>query len=102
MALEDDEALEQAYAQVARKGDTQAPDNPEDWVDYHYVCFVKSHANSHLYQLDGDRKQPIDLGVMAAEDDVLSDKCLSVVRGMFASEEANPNFSLMALVSSGF
>jgi ubiquitin carboxyl-terminal hydrolase L3 len=97
-ALESDKGLEQAYGEVALDGDTEAPDNAEDEVDYHYICFVKSHRDDHLYQLDGDRNGPIDLGAMAPDDDVLSDKCLDVIRKMITNENGNMNFSLMALV----
>ena len=97
-AWEKNDGLERAYAGVANKGDTEAPLNAEEEVDYHYIAFVKSAQDSHLYQLDGDRKRPIDLGVLTADEDVLSEKCLGVIRGMMASEAENPNFSLMALV----
>ncbi|KAF2032865.1 ubiquitin carboxyl-terminal hydrolase, family 1 [Setomelanomma holmii] len=98
LQLEGDAELEEAYARVARKGDTEAPENADDEVDYHYVCFVRSHNNDHLYQLDGDREQPIDFGLMPANEDVLSKQCLDVVRGMIGLEDGNLNFSLMALV----
>ena len=98
--MEENEGLEGAYAGVARKGDTEAPANPEDEVDYHYIAFVKSPKSKHLYQLNGVRKQPVDLGALAPQEDVLSDRCLDVIRGMMANEENNPNFSLMALVES--
>lgn len=98
LVLESSQELEVAYAGVARKGDTEAPDSAEDEVDFHYVAFVKSHNNNHVYQLDGARKRPIDLGPLAADEDVLSNKCLDVIRSMIASESNNPNFSLMALV----
>lgn len=101
LVLEADIGLEQAYDAVARKGSTEAPDNAEDEVEYHYICFVKSAKDDHLYQLDGDRKEPIDLGPIPTGEDVLSDKCLDVIRGMIANEESNLNFSLMALVPSG-
>jgi ubiquitin carboxyl-terminal hydrolase L3 len=97
-ALEDSKELEVAYAGVARKGDTEAPANAEDEVDYHYIAFVKSPQSNHLYQLNGVHKQPMDLGTLAPEEDVLSDKCLDVIRSMIASEENNLGFSLMALV----
>jgi ubiquitin carboxyl-terminal hydrolase L3 len=100
LALEADERLEQAYARVAQQGDTEAPVNPEEEVDFHYICFVKSTTNGHLYQLDGDRKQPISLGAMPSDEDMLSDNCLNAIRRMIASEGDNINFSLMALVSS--
>jgi ubiquitin carboxyl-terminal hydrolase L3 len=100
LAIEEDLGLEQAYAEVAQQGDTEAPTDPEDEVDFHYICFVKSQKSGHLYQIDGDRKRPIDIGTMSVEEDVLSDKCLDVIRGMMASEGGNVNFSLMALVSA--
>jgi ubiquitin carboxyl-terminal hydrolase L3 len=90
----------QAYAGVARKGNTEAPANPEEEVDHHYVCFVKSHESGHLYQLDGDRKGPIDLGSMTADEDMLSEKALDAVRRMIAEEGGNVGFGLMALVPS--
>lgn len=96
--LETDVVLEQAYDTVARKGSTEAPDNAEDEVDYHYICFVRSGKDGHLYQLDGDRKQLLNLGPMPSGEDVLSDRRLDVIRRMIASEEGNLNFSLMALV----
>lgn len=97
--LEDSEELEHAYAEVAKKGDTEAPINPEDEVDFHYISFIKSNVDGHLYQLDGDRKRPIDLGLLDTDADVLSDRCLDVIRSMIAEEAGNLNFSLMALVS---
>jgi ubiquitin carboxyl-terminal hydrolase L3 len=97
--IEENKALEQAYADVAQQGDTEAPSDPKEEVDYHYICFVRSHKNGHLYQLDGDRPRPIDLGEMnGISPDVLSEQCLDVIRGMIASEDGNVNFSLMALV----
>ncbi|KAF1846086.1 ubiquitin carboxyl-terminal hydrolase, family 1 [Cucurbitaria berberidis CBS 394.84] len=101
LMLEHSEELELAYAEVATKGDTEAPAHAEDEVDFHYITLVKSHTNSHLYQLDGDRKRPVDHGPMAVHEDVLSDKSLDIIRSMMASEGNNLNFSLMALVEEG-
>jgi ubiquitin carboxyl-terminal hydrolase L3 len=99
LVLENNKELEEAYASVARKGDTQAPTNPEDAVEFHYICFVRSSKDGHLYQMDGDRKRPIDLGALAAEEDVLSDTCLAVIRQMVQeSNRGGLNFSLIALV----
>lgn len=100
LAVEGVEGLEDAYASVARKGDTEAPEDAEDEVLFHYVCFVKSHKTGHLLQLDGARKGPLDLGVMQEDEDVLSEKGLSVIRGMVEVENSNNlNFGLMALVN---
>ncbi|CAI6334890.1 unnamed protein product [Periconia digitata] len=98
LALENDSALEEAYVAVATKGETQAPD-AEHVMDYHYICFVQSHKTGHLFQLDGDRKQPIDLGPLD-ERGLLSDSCLAVIRHLITEEEgAQMGVNLMALVS---
>jgi ubiquitin carboxyl-terminal hydrolase L3 len=99
LALEDDEVLERVYAEVARRGDTEAPANPEDEVDFHYITFIKSHIDGHLYQLDGDRKRPLKLALLDHGEDVLSEKCLDVIRGMM-TEGNDLGFSLMALVGN--
>ncbi|ORY06403.1 ubiquitin C-terminal hydrolase L3 [Clohesyomyces aquaticus] len=100
LALEDSNELENVYASVARKGDTTAPESPEDEVDFHYFCFVKSGKNGHLLQMDGERARPIDLGELGAEEDVLSETCLKVIRAMVAESTngTDLNFALMALV----
>lgn len=82
------------------QGDSTVPDNAEDEVDFHYVCFVKSHKNGHLYLMDGDRKGPIDRGpLLAPQEDVLAEGGLSVIREFIRREKGgNPQFSLLALV----
>ncbi|TPX14028.1 uncharacterized protein E0L32_000422 [Thyridium curvatum] len=95
--LEDDEQLESAYKAVALQGDSEVPGNPEDEVDFHYVCFVKSHKNGHLYELDGDRKGPVDWGRLDSEDDVLSEKGLGVIREFIGGISRGVGFSLLAL-----
>ena len=98
--LEKSAQLESAYADAATQGTSSIPDGAEDEVDFHYVCFVKSHKSGRLYELDGDRKGPIDRGlVLKAEEDVLHPDCLAVIRQYINLEESNPNFSLMALVN---
>lgn len=86
--LEETEALEQAHQAAAATGDT-APPAAEDNVDLHYVCFVKS-KNGHLYEMDGRRKGPIDLGALgesSQEEQTLSSAferrprcCLTILR----------------------
>lgn len=98
--LEDSKELEHAYAKAARHGSTEPPASAEAEVGYHYIAFVKSQHDNHIYQLDGDRSQPIDVGHVA-EDDVLAPICLDVIRRMM-SEDENVNFSLMALVEGRF
>lgn len=98
LALEADVDMERVYAGVAEKGDTEAPANPEGDVDFHYIAFVRSHINGCLYQLDGDRKGPIKLALLEDGEDVLSEKCLSVIRGMMEEDGDSLHFNLMALV----
>ncbi|KAF2013977.1 ubiquitin C-terminal hydrolase L3 [Aaosphaeria arxii CBS 175.79] len=100
MVLEDSKQLASAYESVARKGDSIAPENPEDEVNFHYICFVKSSKTGNLFQMNGDLNGPIDLGPMKAEDDVLSEKCLQVIHNMVKDNDSNIGFSLMALTSS--
>ena len=95
--LEEDEQLESAYKAVALQGDSEVPVSPADEVDFHYVCFVKSHKNDHLYELDGDRKGPIDWGLLGPDDDVLSEKGLGPIREFIRRVSRSVGFSLLAL-----
>ncbi|UPK92771.1 hypothetical protein LCI18_003706 [Fusarium solani-melongenae] len=95
--LEEDEQLESIYKTVALQGDTEAPENAEDEVDFHYVCFAKSHRNGHLYELDGDRKGPIDRCALDQGDDVLSERALGVISEFIRGVGKELGFSLLAL-----
>lgn len=94
--LEEDKELESAYKEVALQGESEAPQNPEDEVDFHYVCFVRSRKDGRLYELDGDRKAPVDWGTFT-EDDILSEKGLTVIRQFMRVVESEVGFSLLAL-----
>ncbi|KAK7750062.1 ubiquitinyl hydrolase 1 [Diatrype stigma] len=94
--LEEDEELELAYEEVALQGDSEAPENPEDEVDFHYVCFVRSHKDGHIYELDGDRKAPVNWGA-SAENDMLAGKGLGVIKQFTMQVESDTGFSLLAL-----
>src|SRR5690606_2248087 len=56
--LENSGTLELLHTSAATQGDTVAPDANED-VELHYVCFVKSSKDGHLYELDGARNGPV-------------------------------------------
>lgn len=81
------------------RGDSTVPEDAQEEVDYHYVCFVK-YRHSHILELDGDRKGPIDKGVLLKhDDDMLSESSMDVVREYIQREKGgNIGFSLMALV----
>lgn len=92
--------LESAHQSSAQGGDTTAP-NATDDIDLHYVAFVPS--NGHLWELDGARKGPIDLGVLDEGDDALSEKALDLGPRQFMKREAEGGemrFSLVALAPS--
>jgi len=98
--LENDMELESAYKAVAMQGSSKVPTNAEDEVDFHYVCFVKSKKNGHLYELDGDRKGPKDRGPLEPDEDVLSKAGRNAVKEFIQREEGqNSNFSLLVLAS---
>ncbi|KAH0533890.1 hypothetical protein FGG08_007489 [Glutinoglossum americanum] len=97
-------SLESAHQSAAVLGDTAAPAADEK-VDLHYVCFVKSKADGHLWELDGRRKGPLDRGALGPEDDVLGEKALEMgVRGFLRREEEGGGgelrFSLIVLSPS--
>lgn len=103
--LEDTPALEKAHAAAAQTGDTAAP-GAEDNVDLHFVCFVKSERNGHLYEMDGRRKGPLDRGELGEGEDVLNERALEKgVRAFLKREESvgggELRFSLIAL-AEGF
>lgn len=95
--LEGDAELEAAYAAVATRGDSAVPGNAEDEVDFHYVCFVKSQRDGHLYELDGDRKGPVDWGVLGEDDDVMSERGRAVVAEFVRRTGCDSGFSLLVL-----
>ncbi|KAI1735513.1 ubiquitin carboxyl-terminal hydrolase, family 1 [Xylaria scruposa] len=97
--LESDVELESKYTSVAVLGDTVAPENPEDEVDFHYICFVKSHRRSHLFILDGDRDGPVDKGLLA-EDDLLSKQGIDAIKEFIGHYDNGGGFSLLALAPS--
>ena len=60
---------------------------------------MKSHKDGHLYEMDGDRKGPVDWGSMEGEHDLLSERGLRLIRKFIDREGGqNMNFSLLALV----
>lgn len=101
--LYESQALESAHQDAASGGDTAAP-SADDHIDLHYVCFVKTEDN-HLWELDGGRKGPLDRGILAANEDLLSEKALNLgVRSFLQREEkaggGDLRFSLIALGTS--
>lgn len=102
--IEDSESLAHAHAEAAAGGETNAP-SADDAVDLHFVCFVKSLKDGHLWELDGRRKGPLDRGLLSNDEDVLSPTALDHgVRAFLKREASNDDrelrFSLIVLAQS--
>lgn len=100
--VEDCAALEQAYKSAARTHEqSSVPTDLQD-LDNHYLCFVKSHKNGHLYQVSGNENGVIDKGHLPVDEDVLGTKGTAIIRNLLAAKKGHPNaaFSLIALVPS--
>ncbi|KAJ7173075.1 ubiquitin carboxyl-terminal hydrolase [Mycena crocata] len=89
-ALEASVGIADAYRAIAMQGGTPVP-RAEDEVDFHYVCFVKSPLNGHLYEMDGDRNGPLDRG-----DGEILNGGLELAKSFI--QQGNARFQLMALV----
>jgi ubiquitin carboxyl-terminal hydrolase L3 len=88
--LETSSALDDAYIPIALQGQTAVA---EDWAwepPFHYICFVT--VQGRVWQLDGDRKGPVDKGEGRQLVDAMRE---------FIKEQATESaFSLMALVET--
>ncbi|PSS10883.1 hypothetical protein M430DRAFT_30761 [Amorphotheca resinae ATCC 22711] len=75
--LYEDREFEDAHQSVAELGDTRAPSAEDgDRLGQHFVAFVKE--DGRLWELEGNRKRPLDRGALAEEDDVLSPRALAL------------------------
>ena len=97
--LETDTALAAAHKEAASQGDTAAPEAQDD-VDLHYVTFVKGDDGT-LWELDGRRKGPLNRGRLASNEDVLSEKALTLGPRKFLEREGGDmRFSCVALAGA--
>ncbi|QRG37989.1 hypothetical protein FDK38_002378 [Candidozyma auris] len=93
-SLEQNIQLDDNYG---NQGQTTAPDATES-VEFHFITYVKG-SDGHLYELDGRRTGPVDLGE-CDETHILSDPKLveKIQFYMNNTDEAQRNhFALMAL-----
>lgn len=96
------ENLKKDYTEAATSGETEAPDAEED-TTLHFITFIKQ--NGHVYEMDGRRKGPLDLGEAEDKDseDVLGEPAVAnrFQRYIELSDDENKlNFSLIALAPS--
>ena len=92
--------LEAAHGAAANLGDTRAPRREEDNAN-HFICFVKGD-DGHLWEMNGGMKGPIDRGVLAQEEDMLSARALELGVRSFMKHATNHevDFSLVAIAPS--
>jgi ubiquitin carboxyl-terminal hydrolase L3 len=102
--LEDSEAFEKAHAEAALLGDTKAPTKgAKEHSGQHFVAFVKG-KDGHLWELEGDRKGPLDRGLLKEDEDVLSEAALEKGLGRLMRIESEKGgdlrFSAIALAET--
>ncbi|KAK5071284.1 ubiquitinyl hydrolase 1 [Lithohypha guttulata] len=73
--LHDSDVLDAAHDVAAHTGDTEAPPRGQ-CPPQAFIAFVKG-ADGHLYELEGRRKGPVDLGLLPEDADVLSEDALA-------------------------
>jgi len=98
LALENSEGIAAAHKAAAMQGQSAAPEAQAE-VDFHYICFVRSKKDHHLYEMNGCVKGPIDSGLAPAGEDILDDG-IKLVKEYVNHEGGDVGFSLLALVST--
>ncbi len=94
--LYDSQELEKAHMKAAKTG-TSAPPPAEDHPGFHFIAYVQGKDN-HLWELEGATDGPVDRGLLADGDDMLSEKALEQgVRKFLKHSNGNLNFSIVAL-----
>lgn len=96
--LYNNQAFEDAHRSVENNGDSYS-DAEVKRQGGHFVAFVKSEGK--LWELEGDRKGPLDRGSLSDDEDVLSQKALDMgikrIVDMSNSDGGAVMFSCIAL-----
>jgi ubiquitin carboxyl-terminal hydrolase L3 len=98
--LYDSDILEKAHKEAAQTGDSRAPSIDEP-VLYGFTAFVKG-KDGNLWELEGQRKGPVNRGVLEEGEDVLSEKALQMgpLRIINREKASEQRFSCLALVDT--
>ena len=98
--LYNSEMLEQAHQEAAQTGDSKAPTSDER-VGYGFTAFVKG-KDGHFWELEGRRNGPLDRGLLAEDEDVLSENALRMgpLRIINQEKAVEGRFSCLALVAA--
>ncbi|KAJ7662172.1 ubiquitin C-terminal hydrolase L3 [Mycena polygramma] len=97
--LKHSDGIAHVYNRASQRGTSQLL-QAEDEVPGHYVCFVRSPKNGHIYELDGGKNGPVDHDEFLGGDQDMLTGGLKLVQDFVRSklDPGNPHFHLMALV----
>ncbi|QIW95064.1 hypothetical protein AMS68_000582 [Peltaster fructicola] len=89
--------IEKAHMAAAWKGDSTAP-MAEEPNGYHFLSFVRSEKDGHLYEMDASWNGPIDRGELADGEDMLSEQALKQgIRRFMSLADDVVEFGIVAL-----
>ncbi|KAK7019961.1 ubiquitin carboxyl-terminal hydrolase [Favolaschia claudopus] len=100
-ALKHSDGIAKVYNPASERGTSELL-HADDETPGHYVCFVPSPKNGHIYELDGGKNGPVDHDEYLGGDRDMLSGGLKLVRDYVETkmDPARPHFHLMALVSS--
>jgi len=98
--LYNSEILEMAHQEAAQTGDSRVPTG-DGRVGYGFTAFVKG-KDGHLWELEGRRNGPLDRGILAEDEDVLSEKAINMgpLRIINQEKAVEGRFSCLALTAA--
>lgn len=87
----------QLDANYGIQGQTEAPD-AQDKTEYHFLTYVKGN-DGHVYELDGRRTGPVDLGAFSGDHILDHGKVVEKIQFYMdiTDESQRNNFALMAV-----
>lgn len=100
LALEASAEIEHAHTSAAKKGISRVPE-PTDEIIHHYIAFVKSPKDGHVYEMNGISKGPIcHASTVAETDDLLEGGALDLVKHYIELADGDVGFNLLGLTLS--
>jgi ubiquitin carboxyl-terminal hydrolase L3 len=92
--IENDDDLENAHKEMEHLGQS-AEESPETDCGLHFVCFVA--VGDKIYELDGRRKNPSLMGVLAEDEEFLQ-KVVEIVKKLYIDPKPEEmRFALLPL-----
>ena len=100
LALSNSDVIKQVHNSFARQQmfEIEAHKANKDDDVFHFISYVP--IDGHLYELDGLKSGPIDLGVVAKDEDWIEVARPHIEKRMQKYSEGQIHFNLMALISN--